>query len=373
MKYKIASIILGITLAMSNMPVAYAQTAQQADTTAPTLAGITPVTGTTVPTGTLEISAQGVYDPSGVKSVSFVVYNQAEGQTKSVLYIATNTGSSEWSNVISTSDLANMPGTYVINVIGTDAYDNQGIIGSTSIVLSADNGTPALESVSPASGTVLDSDTQSFTVQAKVTDISGVKAVSFTAYNEVDGESGSVSLGGVDNLDGSWSQNFSLSSFGSETGKFIIEVWALDKLGNVGLIGNTDVTVQKPVSAVYSNKVEAFISAAMSELGKSYVLGGKGPDVFDCSGLVYYSLKSSGNTIFYMTSAVWAQSGYQRINSMNDLQRGDVICFKGHVGIYLGNGSMINASYSNRSVIISNDILSSSYWQANFICGRRLF
>ena len=34
--------------------------------------------------------------------------------------------------------------------------------------------------------------------------------------------------------------------------------------------------------------VEAFIAVAEAQLGKPYVLGGKGPNSFDCSGLIYY-------------------------------------------------------------------------------------
>ncbi len=117
--------------------------------------------------------------------------------------------------------------------------------------------------------------------------------------------------------------------------------------------------------------IEAFVDAAEAQLGKKYVRGGKGPSVFDCSGLVYYALKSSGNGIPYMTSRLWAVSSYTRVNSMDELQRGDVVCFRGHVGIYLGNGAMIDASYSQGKVRITYNIQESSYWQRNFICGRR--
>lgn len=128
----------------------------------------------------------------------------------------------------------------------------------------------------------------------------------------------------------------------------------------------------KPNTPADPNKVEAFINAAMAQLGKSYVLGGKGPTIFDCSGLVYYALKTSGNGIGYMTSYGWADAGeYQRIGSMKDLQRGDVVCESGHVGIYLGDGTVVNASSSNGNVIVSQNIFDSKYWKDNFICGRR--
>lgn len=115
--------------------------------------------------------------------------------------------------------------------------------------------------------------------------------------------------------------------------------------------------------------VEAFISAALAQVGDPYVRGGKGPDSFDCSGLVYYALNASGNSIGYMTSGGWAASGYARVNSISELQRGDVICVNGHVGIYLGGGDVVHASSSNGAVVIGN--IGSSYWSRNWICGRR--
>jgi len=114
--------------------------------------------------------------------------------------------------------------------------------------------------------------------------------------------------------------------------------------------------------------VSAFIDAAYAQLGKPYVLGGKGSDSFDCSGLVYYALKQSGNGIGYMTSGGWASSGYPTVNSIADLQPGDVICFKGHVGVYVGGGTMVDASSSN-GCVVERGLGSWAY--NNFICGKR--
>ena len=118
--------------------------------------------------------------------------------------------------------------------------------------------------------------------------------------------------------------------------------------------------------------VEAFIQCAMNQMGVPYRLGGKSSSSLDCSGLVYYALKLSGNGIGYMTSGGWAGADqYARISSMSALQRGDIVCVSGHVGIYLGGGQCINASSSNGKVIISNNIFASNYWTSNWICGRR--
>ncbi|MDL2237505.1 peptidoglycan-binding protein [Christensenellaceae bacterium OttesenSCG-928-K19] len=120
-----------------------------------------------------------------------------------------------------------------------------------------------------------------------------------------------------------------------------------------------------------ANKIEAFVQAALAQEGKPYVRGGKGPDTFDCSGLVYYALKASGNGIGYMTSGNWASSGYTTIGSIGELKYGDVICFSGHVGIYIGNGMMVDASSSKGKVVVRG--CTSNWCYSNFICGKRWY
>jgi peptidoglycan hydrolase-like protein with peptidoglycan-binding domain len=127
-----------------------------------------------------------------------------------------------------------------------------------------------------------------------------------------------------------------------------------------------------PDSPAVTANVETFISIAESKLGSRYVRGGKGPGTFDCSGFVYWCLNQAGVKQGYMTSASWQKTTrYQRIGSMSDIRRGDVISFRGHVGIALGDGKMIDASSSQGKVRITN--LSSSYWQRNFVCAYRVF
>lgn len=118
--------------------------------------------------------------------------------------------------------------------------------------------------------------------------------------------------------------------------------------------------------------VEAFIAAAQSRLGMKYVRGGKGPSTFDCSGFVYWCLNQAGVSQSYMTSATWqGVTKYKRIGSLSEVQRGDVISFKGHVGIAIGGGQMIDASSSQGKVRIAN--LGSPYWSRNFVAAFRIF
>ncbi|MDL2235916.1 peptidoglycan-binding protein [Christensenellaceae bacterium OttesenSCG-928-L17] len=121
--------------------------------------------------------------------------------------------------------------------------------------------------------------------------------------------------------------------------------------------------------------VDAFIAAAQSKLGARYKKAGKGPDTFDCSGFVYWCLKQAGVNQSYMTSSAWQKTTkYKRISSMSDLKRGDVVSFKGHVGIYLGSGQMIDASSTQGKVrVTTGHMKDSSYWTKNFVCGYRIF
>lgn len=119
-----------------------------------------------------------------------------------------------------------------------------------------------------------------------------------------------------------------------------------------------------------ADKAATLIEFAKQQLGKTYVRGGKGPDTFDCSGFVYYCLKSTVLNIGYRTSAGWAQSSWPRVASMKDLMPGDIICYRGHVGISLGGGQMIDASSSQGKVRITT--LSTPYWHKYFRFGCRV-
>lgn len=227
-----------------------------------------------------------------------------------------------------------------------------------------DTSAPTALSVSPETGTVVGTD--SFTVSVYgVSDPSGIKTVTFVVYNMADGLLDQVEYNATSIGNGAWSRDIDLSNFENKAGTYIINIWGRDNNDNKGLMGSIKVEIPTPAS----EQIEALINAATAQLGKNYVLGGKGPDVFDCSGLVYYALNNSGYQIDYLTSAEWAVSNYTIVGAA-ELQRGDILCFKGHVGIYLGNDSMIEA---NGVVKIRENLLESDYFANNFICARRLF
>ena len=125
--------------------------------------------------------------------------------------------------------------------------------------------------------------------------------------------------------------------------------------------------------------VAGVISVATAQIGKQYVTGDEGPNTFDCSGLVYYCLKTNGVNVGRRSSASYAEnSAWRKIESMNDVKKGDLLFFRSdsssqvsHVAIYIGGGKMIDASSSNGKVVRRS--ATSDYWERNFVCARRVF
>ena len=135
----------------------------------------------------------------------------------------------------------------------------------------------------------------------------------------------------------------------------------------------------KPVDTSQKKGVEKMIAIAESKIGCPYSGGAKGPNKFDCSGFVYYCMKQAGFSGGYMTSRTWrTTSRYKRITSMSQIQRGDILVFKGnsmatgHVGIYLGGGKMIDASSGAGQVRVTSSVLSGTYWKQHFLMAYRI-
>lgn len=93
---------------------------------------------------------------------------------------------------------------------------------------------------------------------------------------------------------------------------------------------------------------------AFSELGKTYVWGGTGPDVFDCSGLTQYSWAQAGVAIPRVAAD---QDGWTVPVPLSQLLPGDLVFYGTtdihHVGMYIGDGLMINAPHTGDVVRVS--------------------
>lgn len=95
------------------------------------------------------------------------------------------------------------------------------------------------------------------------------------------------------------------------------------------------------------------LAAARNQVGDKYVYGGNGPDAWDCSGLTSFLWTKFGGARD-MPRRSRDQQAWAWPISKDDRLPGDLVFFGNpvhHVGIYQGNGRMIDASSSRGAVI----------------------
>lgn len=109
---------------------------------------------------------------------------------------------------------------------------------------------------------------------------------------------------------------------------------------------------------------DQIIEYAKQFLGAEYVWGGKGPDVFDCSGYVSYVFRNFG---IKLTSYTHDMKNEGREVSYNDIQPCDIVFFNNfeHVGMAISKDQFIHASQPGDVVKISP---LSSGWGRDNLC-----
>jgi cell wall-associated NlpC family hydrolase len=147
-----------------------------------------------------------------------------------------------------------------------------------------------------------------------------------------------------------------VSDFSRDTVKYVKPkpkprmVTAQQFTGLVQSYGNISITGVAAIAARY--------------LGVPYVYGGYSTKGFDCSGLVKYVYAQVGITLPHSSMA---QGHMGTRVAVQDAKPGDVVVFNGgsHVGIYIGDGHMIDAPYPGRVVSIDR-IYSNDYWIVHY-------
>ncbi len=92
---------------------------------------------------------------------------------------------------------------------------------------------------------------------------------------------------------------------------------------------------------------------ALQFVGNPYVYGGTSlTNGADCSGFVMSVYANFGISLPHSSAADRSQ-GYA-VDGLENAQAGDLVCYSGHVGIYIGNGQIVHASNSNTGIIVSN-------------------
>ena len=112
-------------------------------------------------------------------------------------------------------------------------------------------------------------------------------------------------------------------------------------------------TPATPIPAPLSTTSVA-LTWAFSELGKPYVWGATGPATFDCSGLTQYVWKAACVKIPRVAAD---QDSWAVPVPLDQLLPGDLVFFGAsyihHVGIYIGDGLMINAPHTVKVIQVS--------------------
>jgi cell wall-associated NlpC family hydrolase len=121
--------------------------------------------------------------------------------------------------------------------------------------------------------------------------------------------------------------------------------------------GTSGVSGSEGLSGSEGATGQGVVDEASQLEGTPYVWGGTSPQGFDCSGFTQYVYGQMGVTL-PRTSEEQANIGTS-VDSLSDAQPGDLVFFAGsdgsasapgHVGIYIGNGEMIDAPHTGTTV-----------------------
>jgi cell wall-associated NlpC family hydrolase len=124
---------------------------------------------------------------------------------------------------------------------------------------------------------------------------------------------------------------------------------ALARVRALGLQGLATAPAPTPAAAMA-------VHAALGQVGKPYRWGATGPREFDCSGLTGWAYLQAGVALPRTSRAQWSAGGHVAAAA---LLPGDLVFFGTdphdpgsihHVGMYVGQGLMVNAPYTGAQV-----------------------
>ena len=164
----------------------------------------------------------------------------------------------------------------------------------------------------------------------------------------------------------------------TKNGKYSVKVIAVDKNG-LKTTGEYKVVVnEKENKSVQNNRetskgntttsgktvstskgtIQDVMNTASAQVGKSYVAGGRGPNSFDCYGLVLFAFNQNGYGITDLYNA-----GYSVGKDVSKAQPGDIIITPHHVRLYLGNMRSAQAMNPSQGIRSGYDSQIAGYFQ----------
>ncbi len=97
---------------------------------------------------------------------------------------------------------------------------------------------------------------------------------------------------------------------------------------------------------------KAVAEYALQFVGNPYVYGGTSlTNGADCSGFVMSVYANFGVSLPH-SSAADRKQGYA-VDGLENAQPGDLVCYSGHVALYIGDGQIVHASSSKTGIIVS--------------------
>src|SRR5690606_2822544 len=104
-----------------------------------------------------------------------------------------------------------------------------------------------------------------------------------------------------------------------------------------------------PAPAQPQTAGDVALDAAKTKVGAMYSWGAAGPYNFDCSGLVQWAFKQAG---IKLPRTSFEQSHVGAPVAFQNLEPGDIVITNGggHVGLYAGDGKLLNAVQSGQPV-----------------------
>ncbi len=98
---------------------------------------------------------------------------------------------------------------------------------------------------------------------------------------------------------------------------------------------------------------EDIVEFALQYVGNKYVYGGTSlTNGADCSGFVMRVYEAFG---YQLPRSSYYQRSAGREVSAEEIQPGDIVCYSGHVAIYIGDGKIVHASNAKDGIKVSND------------------